>query len=173
MPAAILLIGIPGSGKSKLAMELARSPQIGTPASTLLISPDLIRQKLYGSASIQGVWAQIWAQVQQEFAHAATSQQSVIYDATNYKREYRQEVIALARQHGFGPITGLWLDVPLWLCLIRNQHRGQGHSERNRPVPDQVIIEMHTCLSRTPPHLSDGFDSLMFKQENKESEWID
>jgi predicted kinase len=162
MPAAILLIGVPGSGKSKLAMEMMR----GNPSSTQLISPDLIRQKLYGSASIQGVWGEIWAQVQQEFIDAAASQYSVIYDATNYKREYRQEVIGLARQHGFGSITGLWLDVPLWLCLIRNQHR-------NCPVPDEIIIEMHTCLSRTPPHLSEGFDSLMFKQENKESEWID
>lgn len=166
MPAAILLIGVPGSGKSKLAMELARSQQIGTPNSTQLISPDLIRQKLYGSTSIQGAWGEIWTQVKQEFTNAAASQQSVIYDATNYKLEYRQEVIALFREHGFGPITGLWLDVPLWLCLIRNQHR-------DCPVPDDVIIEMHTCLSRNPPHLSDGFDSLMFKQENKESEWID
>jgi predicted kinase len=162
MPAAIILIGVPGSGKSKLAMEMMR----GNPASTQLISPDLIRQKLYGSASIQGAWGEIRAQIKQDFTNAATSQLSVIYDATNYKREYRQEVIALCREHGFGPITGLWLDVPLWLCLIRNQHR-------NCPVPDDVIIEMHTCLSRTPPHLSDGFDSLMFKQENKESEWID
>ncbi|NJM28129.1 MAG: AAA family ATPase [Pseudanabaena sp. RU_4_16] len=166
MPAAILLIGVPGSGKSKLAMEMLRSQRTGTPASTQLISPDLIRQKLYGSASIQGAWGQIWAEVQQEFTNAAASKHSIIYDATNYKREYRQEVIALARQHGFEPVTGLWLDVPLWLCLIRNQHR-------DRPVPDEIVIEMHTCLSRTPPHLSEGFDSLMFKQENKESEWID
>jgi predicted kinase len=166
MPAAILLIGVPGSGKSTLAREMTRSRQFGAPTSTRLISPDLIRQTLYGSTSFQGDWGQIWTQVQQEFADAAASQHSVIYDATNYKREYRQEVISLARQHGFGPITGLWLDVPLWLCLIRNQHR-------DRLVPDETIIEMHTCLSRTPPHLSEGFDSLMFKQENKESEWMD
>jgi predicted kinase len=166
MPVAIVLIGAPGSGKSTLARAMARSPQFGSPATTRLISPDLIRYHLYGSASIQGNWGEIWTQVQQEFADAAASQHSVIYDATNYKREYRQEVVDLARQHGFAPITGLWVDVPLWLCLIRNQHR-------DRPVPDDVIIEMHNCLSRTPPHLSDGFDSIMFKQENKESEWID
>jgi predicted kinase len=98
--------------------------------------PDLIRYNLYDSASKQGIWAETWTQVQQEFAEAAASQHSVIHDATNYKREYRQEVIGLAKQHVFAAITGLWVDVPPWLCLIRNQHR-------DRPVPEDVIIEMH------------------------------
>ncbi|CAN1212495.1 AAA family ATPase [Tumidithrix helvetica PCC 7403] len=165
MAGAILLIGVPGSGKSTLIKELLRSPRSET-SPTQVISPDLIRESLYGSASEQGRWEEIWAQVQQEFTQAAKLQHSVIYDATNYKRQYRQEAIALARSHGFKPITGLWLNVPLWICLNRNQ-------ARDRQVPEDIIVEMYRCLTFNPPSLEDGFDHLMYKEEKRENEWID
>ncbi|MFO0213634.1 MAG: AAA family ATPase, partial [Pseudanabaena sp.] len=120
----------------------------------------------YGSADMQGDWSEIWAQVQQEFANAAKSQQSVIYDATNYKREYRKNIISLAKDYGFRPITGVWLNVPLWICLSRNDHR-------DRQVPDDIIIEMHRMLSYSPPSLSEGFDRILFHDEKSDNEWID
>ncbi|BBC24000.1 AAA family ATPase [Pseudanabaena sp. ABRG5-3] len=174
MASVIILIGVPASGKSSLAEQMLRtSNQTASQNSssltygqTQLISPDRIRASLYGSADIQGDWAEIWTQVQQLFANAAKSQQSVIYDATNYKREYRKNVISLAKEHGFKPITGLWLNVPLWICLSRNDHR-------DRQVPDDIIIEMHRTLSYSPPSLSEGFDRILFRDEKSDNEWID
>jgi len=174
MASVIILIGVPASGKSSLAEQMLRtSNQTASQNSssltygqTQLISPDRIRASLYGSADIQGDWTEIWAQVQQEFANAAKSQQSVIYDATNYKREYRKNVISLAKEHGFKPITGLWLNVPLWICLSRNDNR-------DRQVPDDIIIEMHRTLSYSPPSLSEGFDRILFRDEKSDNEWID
>jgi len=163
MAGAIILIGIPGSGKSTLARTIMQRSS----HSALMISPDFIRSKLYGSAEIQGEWEQIWDRVEQEFTTAANSQQFVIYDATNSQPKYRQEVITLARTSGFNSIVGIWLDVPLWICLDRNQRRG-------RKVPEAVVIEMYNCLKNSPPHLNEGFDRLLYKQESAISnEWLD
>ncbi len=174
MASVIILIGVPASGKSSLAEQMLRaSNQTSnqnssslTHGATQLISPDRIRASLYGSASNQGDWAEIWAQIQQEFANAAKSQQSVIYDATNYKRKYRQDICALAKKYNFQPITGLWLDVPLWVCLSRNEIR-------DRAVPEDVVIEMYRTLSYHPPALSDGFDRILFRDQKLDNEWID
>jgi len=174
MASVIILIGVPASGKSSLAEQMLRTSNQNsdqnssslTYGQTQLISPDRIRASLYGSADIQGDWTEIWTEVQQSFANAAKSQQSVIYDATNYKREYRKNVISLAKEHGFKPITGLWLNVPLWICLSRNDNR-------DRQVPDDIIIEMHRTLSYSPPSLSEGFDRILFHDEKSDNEWID
>jgi predicted kinase len=175
MASIIILIGVPASGKSSLAAQmLAASGQKNrknsslslTYAQTQLISTDRIRESLYGSAATQGDWAEIWTQVQQEFANAAKSQQSVIYDATNYSPEYRKNIIVLAKEHGFKPITGIWLNVPLWICLSRNDLR-------DRHVPDEIIIEMHRTLSYTPPTLSEGFDRILYNDEKSNNAWID
>ena len=174
MASVIILIGGPASGKSSLAEQMLRTTNQNsgqassslTYGQTQLISPDRIRASLYGSADMQGDWSEIWAQVQQEFANAAKSQQSVIYDATNYKREYRKNIISLAKDYGFRPITGVWLNVPLWICLSRNDHR-------DRQVPDDIIIEMHRMLSYSPPSLSEGFDRILFHDEKSDNEWID
>jgi predicted kinase len=173
MASVIILIGIPASGKSSLAAQmLSASGQNGKSSSSLtygqalLISPDRIRASLYGSATRQGDWTEIWAQIQQEFAKAAKSQQSVIYDATNYRLEYRKNIIVLAKEHGFKPITGIWLNVPLWICLSRNDLR-------DRQVPDDIIIEMHRTLSYALLTLSEGFDRILYRDEKLDNEWID
>ncbi len=172
MASVIILIGVPASGKSSLAEQMLRTSASSQQSSSLtygqtqLISPDRIREQLYGSAATQGNWAEVWTEIQQEFGNAARSQQSVIYDATNYKREYRKDVIAIAKEYGFKPITGIWLNVPLWICLSRNEIR-------DRVVPEDVIIEMYRILTYTPPSLSEGFDRILFRDEKLDNEWID
>ncbi|GBO54389.1 hypothetical protein APA_2337 [Pseudanabaena sp. lw0831] len=174
MASVIILIGVPASGKSSLAKKMLRATNQTsrqnssslTHGQTQLISPDRIRESLYGSAEMQGDWAEIWAQVQRSFANAAKSQQSVIYDATNYKREYRKNIIDLAKEHGFKPITGIWLDVPLWICLSRNDMR-------DRVVPEDVVVEMYRTLAYNPPTLSEGFDRILLRDQKLDNEWID
>jgi predicted kinase len=174
MASVIILIGVPASGKSSLAAQMlsvfgqknGKNTSSLTYGQTQLISPDRIRESLYGSAATQGDWSEIWTLIQQEFTNAAKSQQSVIYDATNYSPEYRKNIISLAKEHGFNPITGIWLNVPLWICLSRNDMR-------DRHVPDEVIIEMHRTLSYTPPTLSEGFDRILYNDGKSSNEWID
>lgn len=150
----VVLIGVPGSGKSTLAQRL-----IVERSERSLISTDAIRGQLFGDEAIQGSWRLIWQeirlrmqQVVQQFA--AGTRPEAIYDATNTVRRHRRELIGLAHEVGFTQITGIWLDVPLALCLQRN-------AQRDRQVPVEVIQTMHHRLQVSPPTPSEGFTHLI------------
>lgn len=148
MTRLIIFIGLPASGKSTLARQIiAQYPQCQ------LISTDAIRAKLFGDEAIQGPWLQVWQQVQQQFHQAVTQKSLAIYDATNAQRRRRREAIAFARETGFSHITGLWLDKSLELCLERNK-------QRQRQVPEAVILKMYRQLTDTPPSCEEGLDEL-------------
>lgn len=125
----------------------------------LLISTDAIRAQLFGDEAIQGAWLLVWRQIESQFRQAlwqieGGQAKEAIYDATNAARQQRKEALALARETGFTHITGLWLDIPVWLCLARNRRR-------QRQVPDEVIFRMHRKLRDAPPSLEDGLDRLI------------
>jgi predicted kinase len=151
MTKLILLIGIPGSGKSTLATQLlTECPQMQ------LVSTDAIRGQLFGSQATQGPWFLIWQEIEKQFQEATTANIPTIFDATNAQRKNRQEVIQLARSIGFTHITGMWVRTPVWLCLIRNK-------ERDRQVPEEVILRMHRQLRDAPPSLDEGLDEILRK----------
>jgi predicted kinase len=81
MTRLILLIGLPGSGKSSLASMLAAA----YPGSQV-ISTDAIRAELFGSESVQGPWLLVLPQVEQQMRQAVEQSLMAIYDATNAVR---------------------------------------------------------------------------------------
>ncbi|MDZ4873714.1 MAG: hypothetical protein CLLPBCKN_003110 [Chroococcidiopsis cubana SAG 39.79] len=150
----ILLVGLPGSGKSTLVGQLVAADSKLQPIST-----DKIRERLFGNEVIQGEWLLVWREVQRQFQRAAIQisrgeVSTAIYDATNAQRRHRREVIVYARAAGFKQIVGLWVDTPVWLCLARNRRR-------DRQVPEEVILRMHRQLRDAPPSLSEGLDCLL------------
>jgi predicted kinase len=154
----LLLVGIPGSGKSYLAAQL-----VAAAPSRPLISTDAIRAELFGAEIVQGDWLKVQAVVEQQFRQAVAMIQAgeateAIYDATNASLDQRRNAIRLARNAGFTEITGLWLDTPLPLCLERNR-------QRQRQVPEDVILRMHHQLQAVPPAETDGFDRLLHLPE--------
>ena len=154
MPHLILLIGLPGSGKSSLAGQLA----VQIPES-YIISTDAIRAELFGEEAVQGPWLLVWRQVEAQF-RAAVEQindgkiSRAIYDATNAARRKRRDVLTLARAAGFTKITGIWVDTPLQVCLERNRRR-------DRSVPEAVIERMYRQLRDAPPSPAEGMDRLL------------
>jgi predicted kinase len=150
----VILMGLPGSGKTTLAQYLlTASPE------RRLISTDAVRAQLFGDEAVQGPWLQVWQEVQQQLQQAVAqiSQGQIpdaIYDATNTARKQRRRVLTLARSLGFKEIVGFWLDLPLEVCLARNH-------QRDRVVPEAVMLRMHRQLLGAPPALEEGFTSLI------------
>ncbi|MGI0488690.1 AAA family ATPase [Pantanalinema rosaneae CENA516] len=150
----LILIGLPGSGKSTLAAKLVQ-----VCPDRRLISTDAIRAQLFSDAAIQGPWLKVWAEVGRQFRETVQQidsgdLQGAIYDATNVVRRQRRQAIALAQEAGFTHITGLWLDVPLSICLQRN-------AERDRQVPAAIMYQMQRRLMGAPPSMTDGFHCLI------------
>jgi predicted kinase len=154
VPCLLLLIGLPGSGKSTFARSL-----LTLDPHARLISTDNIRAQLFGDEATQGSWLKVWLEVRQQLQDAVDQIQQgqasiAIYDATNVVRKQRREAIALARKSGFDRIVGLWVNTPLFICLERNQRR-------DRQVPEEVICRMHRRLYSAAPCCTEDFDGLI------------
>lgn len=150
----LMLVGIPGSGKSTWAADFVASHP-----RHRLVSTDNLRAALYGDEAIQGDWRQIWQRVLTHWREAIEAigrgaLDGVIYDATNTRRKNRRGAIAAARSVGFTAITLVYFDLPLSLALERNQ-------ERSRQVPADVIAAMHRQLQGAPPSVQEGCDRLL------------
>ncbi len=139
----IMLIGIPGAGKTTFAKNLE-----GT-----YISPDAIRKERYGDISVQGNPVEVFSVVEERIIEAFNRGEDVIYDATN-TTEYRRETIAEFRRYGFTKVIGIFVDTPLKVCLERNTER----TDRKEPVPVEVISRMWNNLQKNRPIKEEGFD---------------
>jgi predicted kinase len=150
----LILVGIPGSGKSTWARDFV----LAQPRYQI-VSTDGLRAELYGDESIQGDWGQIWQRVLTQWREGVDAIRQgaldgVIYDATNTRRRNRRGAIAAARRVGFTAITLVYFDLPLSLALDRNRMR-------SRQVPPDVIATMHRQLQGAPPSVLEGCDRIL------------
>ena len=139
-----VLIGPPGSGKSTFANLLTQLDP-----TALIVSTDQIRRKLFGDETLQGDWLLIEAKVLAQIREAIQSGHSVIYDATNAKKEWRLSLLKQIADEN-GQWIGWHLETPLELCKAWNK-------KRTRQVPERVIEELFRALQENPPHESEGF----------------
>jgi predicted kinase len=134
----IITVGLPGSGKSTY---LAR---LGVNA----ISSDEIRRLIADDPHDQTMNARIFATVRYLVRQRMASGRRVTYvDATHLTPWERKPYVRLAERHGC-ELEALFFDVPLEICMARNQ-------TRDRIVPEAAIQEMARRL--VPPSMQEGF----------------
>ena len=141
-PKLILLVGIPGAGKTTYATKyIEENP------NTIHLSSDSIRKELWGDESIQGDNSQIFSLMHDRAVEALNNGQNVIHDATNMTRKDRSYMIELCPK--FVQIEAHVVWAPIETCIGRD-------AARKRTVGKAVIDKM---LKRfQAPYYDEGID---------------
>lgn len=144
----VVLVGIPGSGKTTYARQLLTRCR-----AMRLVSPDIIRERLHpgyeqGRAEHRQMnHRRIFAIAYREAAEALDAGQDVVFDATSLTGTSRRRLLRLAEGFGAIPIAH-YFQATLRLALARN-------AARQRRVPAGVIAHMLKIL--VPPTREEGF----------------
>jgi predicted kinase len=139
----IITVGLPGSGKSTY---LAR---LGVNA----ISSDEIRRMIADDPHDQTMNARIFSVVRYLIYQRIRADRPITYvDATHLMQWEREPYVKLARRCGC-KLQALFFDVPVEICIARNQ-------ARERVVPEQAIRKMAQQL--IPPTLEEGFAEITY-----------
>ena len=136
-PDVVILVGLPGSGKSTFARE--RFP-----------AHDYISKDAFPPGARD-------KQARQDAALRAALRagRSALVDNTNVTIADRAAIIAIAREYG-ARVVGYFLDVPVREAIARNELR-----EGRAKVPKVAIFTSAKRL--VPPSLAEGFDELTLR----------
>ena len=141
-PRLILLVGIPGSGKTTYAKEHIEE-------NAVHLSSDAIRAELYGDESIQGNPAEVFSLMQTRAVEALNDGKDVWYDATNITRKDRSSIINICPKFVRIECRIIW--APIEECIKRD-------AARERTVGKAIIDKM---LKRfQTPYVDEGIEDI-------------
>lgn len=135
----VVLVGLPGSGKSTYVEQLGAGA----------LSSDGIRKLLADDETIQTIHDRVFQTLRYLLRHRLALRRPVTYiDATNLTPEERRPYIGIGKAFGC-TLEAVYFDVPLAICRERNR-------ARRRVVPDEALAGMAAKL--VPPSEGEGFD---------------
>ena len=141
MQRIVLMVGLPGSGKSTWLERKGIVP----------LSSDAVRAMLADDATDQTINHRVFLTLRYLLRHRLAIGRPVSYvDATHLTPWERKPYFPIARRHGC-EVEAVFFDVPLEVCRERNH-------KRERIVPDEALARLAAKL--VPPRLEEGFTKI-------------
>lgn len=137
----IVMCGVPASGKSTVAYNLAKYLE---EQKSIIISMDNIREEWFGTRKCQDRGDEVYAQSIEDTLWALEHFNIVIYDATNRTKKARQKLVKTIQKYYDCIVYCVFMNTPLDIALDRNFDRNE-----EEKVPPAVIHRMYDTLQ--PP----------------------
>lgn len=140
-PRIVVLVGLPGSGKSSYLERLG----------VTALSSDAVRVLLADDATDQSIHCQVFATLRYLLRRRLSLGKPVTYmDATHLTPRERRPYLKLGQLYDCS-VEAIFFDVPLEVCRERNRRRG-------RVVPEDVMERMAAKL--VAPSKAEGFSKI-------------
>lgn len=149
-PMLIMMIGIPGSGKSYIAEQI-QVEAATEDVEVVIHSSDNLREELFGDINDQSNNTELFEELHRRIKADLRDGKSVIYDATNLNKKRRRNFLREIKGIDCKKTCGLILST-IEDCYERNEMR-------DRSVPSEVIKRMY--MSFQPPALEEGWDDIV------------
>ncbi len=143
-----MLIGLPGSGKTSIAMEILDRAK--EDEKIVWISSDAIRKELFGEESVQEDAKKVFDLMRIRTLEALREGKDVIYDACNINSKRRRAFLQNLNKLDCEKVC-IAAATPYAMCIERNAHR-------DRVVPDEVIERMYKTWNT--PAWYEGWDRM-------------
>ena len=141
-PVLIMLVGLPGSGKSTYAKTVLPDVKVH--------SSDALRVELYGDISEQSSNDKLFRELHRRIKEDLRAGNDVVYDATNIhwkrRREFLREINSIDCYKEAHIIA-----TPYEVCVLMN-------SQRENPIPEKVIEKMYKDFDI--PFYNEGWDNI-------------
>lgn len=147
LPKLIIMVGLPGSGKSTRAEELA------TTENCTVLSSDSIRKELSGSEQDQNQNDKVFKLLYQRMNELLSRGESVIIDATNTTMKSRKRILSECKFPCYKEVQ--LVATPTDQCIERD-------AARDRSVGKEVIDKFEQSFQC--PQYFEGFDSIICEE---------
>lgn len=152
----IMMVGLPGSGKSYAAQNFVLAH------NARLFSSDIYREKILGDASNQNNNDKVFRALYKDMDAVLKKGENVVYDATNINIKARKTSLDIVNKYPDIHKIAIVMATPIDMCIERD-------ANRPRRVGKEVIYKF--LYKFQIPHFFEGFDEIMIEfpeQENSE-----
>jgi len=148
----LLLIGIPGSGKSTFTKKLK--------SKHVVISPDLIRIRFLGEWFNPDMEPIIWDHVHELAATCLYNNKDVVIDATNVNTFYRKLLVFTVFSYlPLETIKKIKLQAKIFHCPPEKALKRIRKRKHNTEIPSEVVYKMHEEFKETLKNIKkEGFE---------------
>lgn len=151
-PSLLMLVGLPGSGKSTIADKIYAEDEDGKIRKPIVHSTDDVRLELFGDMNCQDNKDLVYKTIVKRIKDDLKDGKNVIYDATNTSKKIRNAFLNELKKI---PVYKQCICVmtPYDVCLSFAKERD------GIDVPEEKIKKIY--MNWMPPSVSEGFDAII------------